>query len=41
MKFWISSNGVILTEGLDGAVTKEYFKEVLTVKGRQSIQIPS
>ncbi|GAQ79224.1 Phosphotransferase1 [Klebsormidium nitens] len=40
MKLWVSTNGVILTEGLDGTVPKQYFKEVCTVRGRQNIPIP-
>jgi 2'-phosphotransferase len=33
IKFYISSNNVILTEGVDGALSPKYFKKVMHRNG--------
>jgi len=33
IKFYISSNNVILTEGIDGVISPKYFKKVIRKNG--------
>jgi 2'-phosphotransferase len=33
IKFYVSSNNVILTEGVDGALSPKYFKKVIRKNG--------
>lgn len=39
MKFYISDNKVILTEGFDGVVPVKYFRTIETWPGRQPIPL--
>jgi hypothetical protein len=38
--FYISSNNVILTEGVDGLLSRKYFKKVFKKDGTPLLEIP-